>query len=87
MSGYHRPTPPFFLWEVPQPVEANMPVSKPAPLDELHCALLAWAGSFSSFTLGAPFSNRARILCIVSVETAAAAYEASLTLAGSVGDV
>ena len=41
----------FVLKELPQPVEATLPVSKPAPLDELHCALLAWAGVFSSCTL------------------------------------
>ena len=75
------------LWELPQPVEATLPVSKPAPLEELHCALLAWAGSFSSFTLGAPFSKRARILDIVSVETAAATYKASLIPICSVADL
>ena len=66
------------LWEPPQPMEATVPVSKPTPRDELHCALLACAGSISSFTLGAPFSKRAPILDIVSVETAAEAYEASM---------
>ena len=75
------------LWELPQPVEATLPISKPARVDELHCALLAWAGSFSSFTLGGPFSKRAPILDIVSVETAAAAYKASLIPIGSVADL
>ena len=75
------------LWELPQPVKVTLPVSKPAPLDELHCALLAWAGSFSSFTLGAPFSKRAPILDVVSVETVAAAYEASLIPVGSVASL
>ena len=75
------------LWEPPQLVEVSLPVSKAAPLDELHCALLAWAWSFSSFTLGAPFSKRAPILDIFSVETAAAAYEASLKPIGSVADL
>ena len=44
-------------------------------------------GVFSNFTLGAPFSKRAPILDIVSVEIAAAAYEASLIPIGSVADL
>ena len=55
----------------------------PAPLDELHCALLAWAVTHG-LTLTLTFSNRAPILDIVSVEMAAAAYEASWTPIGPV---
>ena len=47
----------FVLWELPQLVEATLPVSKPAPLDELHCALLAWAGSFQVSRLEPPSSK------------------------------
>ena len=75
------------LWEPPKQVEATLPISKPGPLDELHCALLAWAGSFSSFTLGAPFSKRAPLLDVASADTVAAAYEESLIPVGSVADL
>ena len=68
------------MWELPKPIEATITISKPAPLDELHCALLSWAGSFGSFVLGAPFPKRAPVLDVVSINTAAAAYEASLVL-------
>ena len=52
-----------------------------------HAALLAWAGGFSSFTLGRPFSKRVPILDVVSVETAVTTYEASLIPVGSVVDL
>ena len=75
------------LRELQQPMEATLPVSKPATLDELHCALLAWAGSFSSFTLGAPFSKWAPILDVFSAETVAPACEASLIPVASYADL